>query len=115
MGKGAIGIVRISGKRALPILKEMFRKKSGEKREEFENRKMTYGVVVDEFGEPIDEVLAVFMRAPFTFTGEDVVEIHCHGGIVVTRKVLREVLKRGARLAEPGEFTMRAFIHGKIE
>ncbi len=115
MGKGAIGIVRISGKRALPILKEVFRKKSGEKREEFENRKMTYGVVVDEFGEPIDEVLAVFMRAPLTFTGEDVVEIHCHGGIVVTRKVLREVLKRGARLAEPGEFTMRAFIHGKID
>jgi len=115
LGKGAIGIVRISGKRALPILKEVFRRKSGERVESFENRKMTYGIVVDEFEEPIDEVLVVFMGAPYTFTGEDIAEIHCHGGIVVTRKVLREVLKRGARLAEPGEFTMRAFLHGKID
>jgi len=115
IGKGAIGIVRISGKKALPILKSLFRRKSGEPVERFENRKMTYGVVVDEKGEAIDEVLVVFMGAPHTFTGEDVAEIHCHGGIVVTRKVLREVLKRGARLAEPGEFTMRAFLHGKID
>lgn len=115
IGKGAIGIVRISGKGALQILSEMFRTKSGKKREEFESRKMYYGFVVDSSGEPIDEVLAVYMRAPKTFTGEDLVEIHSHGGIVVVRKILREVLKRGARLAEPGEFTMRAFIHGKID
>ena len=115
IGKGAIGIVRISGKESLRILKELFRTKGGKRKEEFEDRKMNYGLVVNEFGEPIDEVLAVYMRAPRTFTGEDVVEIHCHGGIVVVREVLREVLKRGARLAEPGEFTMRAFINGKID
>ncbi len=115
IGRGAIGIVRISGKEALRILKELFRTKRGNKKEEFEERKVYYGVVVDEFGEPVDEVLAVYMRAPRSFTGEDVVEIHSHGGIVVVRKILREVLKRGARLAEPGEFTMRAFINGKID
>ncbi|MEO2066326.1 MAG: tRNA uridine-5-carboxymethylaminomethyl(34) synthesis GTPase MnmE, partial [Desulfurobacteriaceae bacterium] len=115
IGRGAIGIVRISGKEALRILKELFRTKRGNKKEEFEERRVYYGLVVDEFGEPIDEVLAVYMRTPRSFTGEDVVEIHSHGGIVVVRKILREVLKRGARLAEPGEFTMRAFINGKID
>ncbi|WP_456342835.1 tRNA uridine-5-carboxymethylaminomethyl(34) synthesis GTPase MnmE [Thermovibrio sp.] len=115
VGKGAIGIVRISGKEALRILRELFRTKKGQKREEFEERRLYYGLVVDEFGEPIDEVLVVYMKAPKSFTGEDVVEIHSHGGIVVVRKILREVLKRGARLAEPGEFTMRAFINGKID
>ncbi|WP_163328541.1 tRNA uridine-5-carboxymethylaminomethyl(34) synthesis GTPase MnmE [Desulfurobacterium thermolithotrophum] len=115
IGKGAIGIVRISGKDSLKILKEIFRTKEGSKKEKFENRKMHYGLVVDRFEEPIDEVLAVYMRAPKTFTGEDVVEIHSHGGIVVVRKILREVLSNGARLAEPGEFSMRAFINGKID
>ncbi|TCK06201.1 tRNA uridine-5-carboxymethylaminomethyl(34) synthesis GTPase MnmE [Phorcysia thermohydrogeniphila] len=115
IGRGAIGIVRISGKDSLRILQEMFRTKSGERKEHFDSRKMYYGVVVDSSGEPIDEVLTVYMRAPKTFTGEDIVEIHSHGGIVVVRKILREVLRRGARLAEPGEFTMRAFIHGKID
>ncbi len=115
IGKGAIGIVRISGKEALPILKSLFRRKSGKETKEFEERKMYYGVVVDRFGEPIDEVLAVYMKAPRSFTGEDVVEIHSHGGIVVVRQILREVLSLGARLAEPGEFTMRAFLNGKID
>ena len=115
IGKGAIGIVRISGKNSLSILKSMFRTKSGKKVETFEERKMHYGTVVDQSGEAIDEVLGVYMKAPKSFTGEDVVEIHSHGGIVVVRKILREVLKRGARLAEPGEFTMRAFINGKID
>ena len=115
IGKGAIGIVRISGRKALEILKEIYRTKSGKKKEEFEDRKMTYGVIVDDKGKEIDEVLAVYMKAPKTFTGEDVVEIHSHGGTVVVRKILREVLKRGARLAEPGEFTMRAFVHGRID
>ena len=115
IGKGAIGIVRISGKDSLKILKEIFRTKKGTKKESFEDRKMHYGFVVDGSGEPIDEVLAVYMRAPRTFTGEDVVEIHSHGGIVVVRKILRTVLSRGARLAEPGEFSMRAFVNGKID
>ncbi len=115
IGKGAIGIVRISGKGALKILRELFRTKKGERKENFEERKMYYGLVVNEFEEPIDEVLAVYMKGPRSFTGEDVVEIHSHGGIVVVRKILREVLRKGARLAEPGEFTMRAFINGKID
>jgi len=114
IGKGAIGIVRISGKDSLNILKKIFRTKSGEKKDYFEDRKMHYGLIVDD-KEPIDEVLAVYMRAPRTFTGEDVVEIHSHGGIVVVRKILRLVLKEGARLAEPGEFSLRAFINGKID
>ncbi len=115
IGKGAIGIVRISGKEALKILKKMFRTKKGKVKEEFEERRMYYGFIVDRFGEPIDEVLVVYMRGPKSFTGEDVVEIHSHGGIVVVRKILREVLRRGARLAEPGEFTMRAFLNGRID
>ncbi len=113
--RGAIGIVRISGKRSLEILKEVFRTKSGKRKEVFEDRKLTYGVVVDERGEPIDEVLAVYMKAPKTFTGEDIVEINSHGGIYVERKILETVLKKGARLAEPGEFTFRAFLNGKID
>ncbi len=114
-GRGAIGIVRISGKKALEILKEIFRTKSGDKKKEFEDRKFTYGLIVDENGDPIDEVLAVYMKAPKTFTGEDIVEIHSHGGIYVERKILETVLKQGARLAEPGEFTFRAFLNGKID
>ncbi len=115
MGKGAIGIVRISGKEALQILRKVFRTKSGKEKKTFEDRKFHYGIVVDRHGEPIDEVLAVYMKAPKTFTGEDVAEIHTHGGIAVVRKVLREVLHHGARLAEPGEFSMRAFLNGKID
>ena len=115
IGKGAIGIVRVSGKEALSILKEVFRTKSGKKKETFEDRKMHYGIAVDSKGETIDEVLTVYMKAPKTFTGEDIVEIHSHGGIYVVRKILRAVLSFGARLAEPGEFTKRAFIHGKID
>ncbi|WP_457567688.1 tRNA uridine-5-carboxymethylaminomethyl(34) synthesis GTPase MnmE [Desulfurobacterium sp.] len=115
LAKGAIGIVRISGKNALDILKNVFRTKSGKRKEFFENRKMTYGVIVNENGEEIDEVLAVYMKGPRTFTGEDVVEIHSHGGIYVVRKILKRVLAEGARLAEPGEFTKRAFINGRID
>ena len=115
LGRGAIGIVRISGRDSLRILREVFRTKKGGRKELFEDRKMYYGVVVDSAGEPMDEVLVVYMKAPRTFTGEDTVEIHAHGGFVVLRKILREVIKRGARLAEPGEFTMRAFLHQKID
>ncbi|WP_456397808.1 tRNA uridine-5-carboxymethylaminomethyl(34) synthesis GTPase MnmE [Desulfurobacterium sp.] len=115
LAKGAIGIVRISGEKALEILKKVFRTKSGKPKKSFENRKMTYGIIVDEKGEEIDEVLAVYMKGPKTFTGEDVVEIHSHGGIYVVRKILRTVLSCGARLAEPGEFTKRAFINGRID
>ncbi|WP_457569765.1 tRNA uridine-5-carboxymethylaminomethyl(34) synthesis GTPase MnmE [Desulfurobacterium sp.] len=115
LSKGAIGIVRISGERALEILKKVFRTKSGKPKETFENRKMTYGIIVDKNNDEIDEVLAVYMKGPKTFTGEDVVEIHSHGGIYVVRKILKRVLSEGARLAEPGEFTKRAFINSRID
>ncbi|WP_022847422.1 tRNA uridine-5-carboxymethylaminomethyl(34) synthesis GTPase MnmE [Desulfurobacterium sp. TC5-1] len=115
LSKGAIGIVRISGERAPEILKKVFRTKSGKPKETFEDRKMTYGIIVDENNNEIDEVLAVYMKGPKTFTGEDVVEIHSHGGIYVVRKILKRVLLEGARLAEPGEFTKRAFINGRID
>ena len=107
MGEGGIGIVRISGENALSILEKVF---CSVKNRPTENRKLTYGFVTDNFtGEKIDEVMAVYMKAPHSYTAEDVVEIQCHGSIVSLRKILALVLKNGARLAEPGEFTKRAY------
>ena len=113
MGEGGIGIVRISGERALEILNKVF---CSVKKSPVENRKLTYGFVEDNFtGEKIDEVMAVYMKAPHSYTAEDVVEIQCHGSIVSLRKILALILKNGARLAEPGEFTKRAFLNGRLD
>ena len=113
MGEGGIGIVRISGERALEILNKVF---CSVKKSPVENRKLSYGFVEDNFtGEKIDEVMAVYMKAPHSYTAEDVVEIQCHGSIVSLRKILALVLKNGARLAEPGEFTKRAFLNGRLD
>ena len=113
MGEGGIGIVRISGERALEILNKVF---CSVKKSPVENRKLTYGFVEDNFtGEKIDEVMAVYMKSPHSYTAEDVVEIQCHGSIVSLRKILALVLKNGARLAEPGEFTKRAFLNGRLD
>ena len=113
MGEGGIGIVRISGENALSILEKVF---CSVKNRPTENRKLTYGFVTDNFtGEIIDEVMAVYMKAPHSYTAEDVVEIQCHGSIVSLRKILALVLKNGARLAEPGEFTKRAFLNGRLD
>ena len=113
MGEGGIGIVRISGENALSILEKVF---CSVKNRPTENRKLTYGFVTDNFtGEKIDEVMAVYMKAPHAYTAEDVVEIQCHGSIVSLRKILALVLKNGARLAEPGEFTKRAFLNGRLD
>lgn len=113
-GEGGIGIIRISGNASLGILKDIFRKNDGS--QDITNRKMTYGKIVDEENdEIIDEVLAVYMRGPKTYTAEDVVEINCHGSIVSLRKTLSLVLRKGARLAEPGEFTKRAFLNGRLD
>jgi len=113
LGIGGIGIVRISGPQAVGIVEGIFRGKvrPGKVR----HRRMLYGHIVDGRGEEVDEVLVSVMRAPHTYTTEDVVEINCHGGMAVTRKVLRLVLERGARMAQPGEFTMRAFLGGRID
>ena len=113
MGEGGIGIVRISGENALEILNKVF---CSVKKSPVENRKLSYGFVEDNFtGEKIDEVMAVYMKAPHSYTAEDVVEIQCHGSIVSLRKILALVLKNGARLAEPGEFTKRAFLNGRLD
>lgn len=81
----------------------------------FENRKLTYGHIVNEEEHVIDEVLATLMRAPKTYTREDVVEIHCHGGIVPLQNIVRRVLRAGARMADVGEFTKRAFLNGRLD
>lgn len=109
-GEGGIGIIRISGPEALPLLRRLFPCKS------IRNRRMTFGRIIDpESGEVIDEVLAVYMKGPATYTGEDVAEINCHGSTVSLRKTLALVLREGARLAEPGEFTKRAFLNGRMD
>ncbi len=113
-GEGGIGIIRISGDEALPILKEIF-EFNGEG-DEFVSRYMTYGKIIDrEKNQLIDEVLAVYMKGPKTYTTEDIVEIDCHGSMVSLRKTLALVLSKGARLAEPGEFTKRAFLNGRLD
>lgn len=110
LGEGGIGIVRISGENALPILQKIFR---GRKTED---KVLTYGHVYDNFtGDCIDEVMAVYMKGPHSYTAENVVEIQCHGSIVSLRKILSLVLRNGARLAEPGEFTKRAFLNGRLD
>ena len=110
-GDGGVAVIRISGPDALAILKTAFQKR---RRGEWESMRMAYGHVLDADGAPIDEAMAVYMRAPHTYTREDVVEIQCHGGRVVTRRVLERVLALGARPAGPGEFTRRAFLNGRI-
>jgi len=111
-GFSGIGIVRISGKDALSIADKLFQ---GKRRlSELSGYQACYGWVVEE-GEKLDEVIALVMRAPRSYTREDVVEFHCHGGPVVLKRVLEAVLRKGARLAEPGEFTMRAFLAGRID
>lgn len=115
MSNAGIGIVRISGEEAIAVTDRIFRAKRGEKcLKDVKSHTVHYGLVVD--GEQVvDEVLVLVMRAPNSYTKEDVVEIDCHGGVTVMRRVLETVLKNGARLAEPGEFTKRAFLNGRID
>jgi len=111
VGSSGIGMVRLSGPDALPILRRLC---PGP--DEFVPRVLTYGHLVDpETKEVIDEVLAAYMPAPATYTRQDVVEIDCHGGPSPLRRVLDLCLSSGARLAGPGEFTLRAFVNGRID
>ncbi|MBN7773328.1 tRNA uridine-5-carboxymethylaminomethyl(34) synthesis GTPase MnmE [Clostridium aminobutyricum] len=134
-GEGGIGIIRISGEKSLEILDKVFlpiKKKSKKQNnkegiflpesvgmaigESIVNRRLTYGNIIDPLtNQMIDEVLTVYMKAPYTYTTEDIVEIYCHGSIVSLRKILELVLRIGARLAEPGEFTKRAFLNGRLD
>ncbi len=115
-GEAAIGIVRMSGGAARRIAQEIFRLGKTNERVQLESHRVYYGTIIDPVtGNPMDEVLLTFMQAPRSYTREDVVEIGCHGGTMPLRRVLRAMLKAGARLAQPGEFTRRAFSHGRID
>ena len=111
LGVGAISIIRVSGSDAIKIVNSIFKGKDLEK---VESHTISYGHIKDG-DNLLDEVLVSVMKSPKTFTTEDIVEINCHGGIATTNKVLEAVLKNGARLAEPGEFTKRAFLNGRID
>jgi len=122
LGKGGIGIIKISGQQAIPIAASIFRKSKAQKNASdpqqmfFESHRLYYGHIVDpENGSVVDEVLLAVMKAPRSYTREDVVEINSHSGAVVLTRILELVLKMGARLAEPGEFTKRAFLNGRID
>ena len=111
MGVGAISIIRLSGKDVIPITNSIFKGKNLEK---VDSHTINYGYIINN-NEIIDEVLVTIMKSPKTYTTEDVVEINCHGGIATTNKILEIILTKDIRLAEPGEFTKRAFLNGRID
>ncbi|MDD2689647.1 MAG: tRNA uridine-5-carboxymethylaminomethyl(34) synthesis GTPase MnmE, partial [Candidatus Omnitrophica bacterium] len=124
LGESGIGIVRISGKSALSIADKIFVSKDGQKPSSFKTYTTHYGWIVENYSadertavsnKQIDEVILTVMRAPRSYTKEDIIEINCHGGIVAMRAILDLVLENGCRLAEPGEFTKRAFLNGRID
>lgn len=115
-GEGGIGIIRISGEKSKEILDRIFVPAYRQSEESIVNRQLVYGhIQIPTDGRIVDEVLSVYMKAPSTYTKEDVVEIHCHGSVVSLRETLELVIANGARLAEPGEFTKRAFFNGRID
>ena len=114
MSNSGIGIVRISGEESFDIIQKIYRGKKEKNIIEQKSHTIHYGYIADG-EETIDEVLVMLMRGPHSFTGEDVVEIDCHGGVYVVKKILETVIKYGARPAEPGEFTKRAFLNGKMD
>jgi tRNA modification GTPase trmE len=108
---GSVGIVRLSGSRSVAIAQQVFRTKA-----KWESHRVLYGHVLDPVtGQLIDEALVLYMASPRSYTREDVVEFQCHGGMVVVQEILARCIKLGARLANPGEFTLRAFLHGRID
>ncbi|WP_288962018.1 tRNA uridine-5-carboxymethylaminomethyl(34) synthesis GTPase MnmE [uncultured Peptoniphilus sp.] len=114
IGEAGIAIVRMSGDDSINIIDKIFKSASGKKMAEAENRKFLYGHIVDG-DKQIDEVLVVKMKGPHSYTAEDIVEIHCHGGVVSVKRILNLILSKGARLAEKGEFTKRGFLNGRID
>jgi tRNA modification GTPase len=116
LGEGGIGIVRLSGKDSIEIAEKIFYSPKNKSLKQQKPYSITHGFIKEPVtGKKIDEILIMVMRSPYTYTREDVVEINCHGGIIPLRKTLEIVLKHGARLADPGEFTKRAFINGRID
>lgn len=115
LGEGAIGIIRVSGEKALAVGEQIFKADSDKKLAAYAPNTLVYGHVLDTDGSVVDEVMAVYMKAPHSYTAEDVVEIQCHGGIRSLQKILTLSYAAGARPAEPGEFTKRAFLNGRID
>ncbi len=114
-GKGGVAMIRISGADAVAIAEKIFRRRKGGSLADIPVGRMTYGeIIMPDSGESVDDGMAVVFRAPASFTGEDTVELYCHGGVLVTRRVLSAALLAGARAAEAGEFTRRAFVSGKM-
>jgi tRNA modification GTPase len=114
LGESAIGIIRISGHESINIAEKVFKAKSGKTLRSYENRQLVYGHIMDETT-VVDEVLVTYMRGPQTYTTEDSVEINCHGGVIPLNQTLKLLVNNGARLAEPGEFTKRAFLNGRLD
>lgn len=114
MSNSGIGIIRVCGDEAVEIVSKIFVSKSGKKLLDVKSHTVCYGHITEN-DNTIDEVLVTVMKKPHSYTTEDTVEINCHGGVIVVNKVLELVLKKGARLAEPGEFTKRAFLNGRID
>ena len=112
-GEGGVGIVRLSGSQAEALLRRLFRPHRAVER--FTSHRLYYGTAVAAGGEALDEILAVVMRGPHSYTREDVAELHCHGGPLVMRRILDSCIAAGARLARPGEFTLRAFLNGRLD
>ena len=114
MTNSGIGIVRISGEEAFDIIKRIYKGKKDKDLSKVKSHTIHYGYIMDG-KETIDEVLVMIMRGPHSYTGEDTVEINCHGGVFVVKKILETVIKYGARPADPGEFTKRAFLNGRMD
>ncbi|HEY3365294.1 MAG TPA: tRNA uridine-5-carboxymethylaminomethyl(34) synthesis GTPase MnmE [Symbiobacteriaceae bacterium] len=115
LGEAGVGIIRVSGPLAVAVGDRAFRSRLGAPLIKRRSHQLVHGWVVDGAGGVVDEALGVCMRGPHSFTGEDVVEFHCHGGQIAVRQVLAAALAAGARLAEPGEFTRRAFLNGRVD
>lgn len=114
MAESGIGIVRMSGEEAFAIADKIYKNKKGKRLSDQKTHTIHYGFIEEE-GKVIDEVLVMLMRGPHTFTGDDTVEIDCHGGVYVVKKILEACIRNGARPAQPGEFTKRAFLNGKMD
>ncbi|WP_291560315.1 MULTISPECIES: tRNA uridine-5-carboxymethylaminomethyl(34) synthesis GTPase MnmE [unclassified Clostridium] len=115
VGEGGVSIIRVSGDKSLKIVSSIFEGKNKRELDDIKSYTMRYGHIVDKDKNHIDEVIVSYMKGPRSFTAEDVVEINCHGGVIATNRVMQEVLKAGARMAEPGEFSKRAFLNGRID
>ena len=115
IGEGGISIIRVSGDKSIDIVDSIFIGKKNRGLHDLKPYTMRYGHVVDKNGSRLDEVIVSYMKGPKSFTAEDTIEINCHGGIVGTNIILQEIISAGARMAEPGEFTKRAFLNGRID